>query len=334
MASHTGRTAKEDAIMDHDDPHPTPTRSGGGQGARLVIYAALAGNLAIAVTKFLAAWWTGSSAMLSEAIHSTVDTSNQALLLFGIWRARRPASPSHPFGHGMELYFWAFIVALLIFAIGGAISIHEGVRKLFAPEPVHDPWVNFIVLGLSIVFEALSFRVALRELRALHPGVSLLKAIRGSKDPGVFAVAIEDAAALLGLVIALGGLAAAYLLDQPAFDAAASILIGCVLVVAALGLAGETLSLMTGESAAREVLDAARRILSEDPRVNAVDEILSMHLGPNEILIGVGIDFHDDLSGAQIEAAARELSARLETIGPAVTRVYLRPVRRPDGPPA
>ena len=146
-------------------------------GSRKVIYAALAGNLAIAATKFAAAWWTGSSAMLSEAIHSSVDTCNQGLLLLGLKRATRPPSPSHPFGHGMEIYFWAFVVALMIFALGGAFSIYQGLHKIAAPEPIHDPWVNFAVLGASIAFEGLSFRVALRELRAVRPDVPLWQAV-------------------------------------------------------------------------------------------------------------------------------------------------------------
>ncbi|WP_046863618.1 cation diffusion facilitator family transporter [Microvirga massiliensis] len=299
-------------------------------GSRKVIYAALAGNLAIAATKFAAAWWTGSSAMLSEAIHSTVDTCNQGLLLLGLKRAARPPSPSHPFGHGMEIYFWAFVVALMIFALGGAFSIYQGLHKIAAPEPIHDPWINFAVLGASIVFEGLSFRVALRELRAVRPGVPLWQAVKGSKDPSVFSVAVEDAAALTGLVVALLGVGGAYLLDQPVLDGVASVAIGCVLVLAAAFLARETLSLMTGESASRTVLHCVDSIVTADPRVNRVEEVLSMHFGPDDILIALSIDFRDELNGAQIEEAARDLITALERADPSITRVFLRPVSRAD----
>jgi cation diffusion facilitator family transporter len=299
-------------------------------GSKKVIYAALAGNLAIAMTKFAAAGWTGSSAMLSEAIHSTVDTCNQGLMLLGLRRAARPPSRSHPFGYGMEIYFWAFVVALLIFALGGAISIYQGLHKIADPEPIHDAWVNFAVLGASILFEGLSFRVAVRELRALHPEVPVWSAVRGSKDPSIFAVAVEDAAALTGLVVALLGLAGAYALDRPVLDGVASVIIGGVLVLAAALLARETLSLMTGESASREVLVQARAIIGADPRVNTVEEVLTMHLGPNDILLAISVDFRDELNGAEVETAARDLTFALERSNPAITRVFLRPVRRPD----
>jgi cation diffusion facilitator family transporter len=296
-------------------------------GSRRVIYAALAGNLAIAVTKLAAGLWTGSSAMLSEAIHSAVDTGNQGLLLYGLKRAARPPDPRHPFGHGMELYFWAFVVALLIFALGGAVSVYEGVLKISEPEPIQDVWINFAVLGAAVVFEGLSFRIAWQELRKAHAGEGVWDAIRRSKDPGVFAVLVEDAAALAGLFIALIGLALAEWLDRPVFDGAASIAIGGLLVLASVFMANETRSLLTGESASRRVIDRARAILRGDPRVVMVEEVLSMHLGPSDILLAVTIDFRDDLPGGAIEAAAIELSAEIEHAVPEITRVFLRPRR-------
>src|ERR687885_955327 len=300
-------------------------------GSRRVIYAALAGNLAIAVTKLAAGLWTGSSAMLSEAIHSAVDTGNQGLLLYGLKRAARPPDPRHPFGHGMELYFWAFVVALLIFALGGAVSVYEGWRKILRPEPVQDAWANFLVLGAAGLFEGLSFRVAWRELRAMHAGEAPWDAIRRSKDPGIFAVLVEDAAALAGLLIALVGLALAAWLHVPLLDGAASIAIGVLLVLAAVFMANETRSLLTGESASPRVIGTARRILTEDARVVIVDELLSMHLGPNEVLLAITLDFRDDLSGGAIEVAAYELSAQIRRALPEVTRVFLRP-RHPPAP--
>lgn len=298
-------------------------------GSRVVILAALAGNLAIAATKFAAALWTGSSAMLSEAIHSSVDTGNQGLLLLGLRRAGRPPSPRHPFGHGMELYFWAFVVALMIFALGGAVSIYEGWRKIAEPHPVESAWINFLVLGASVLFESLSFRVALREFRRAHAGEPFWAAIRGSKDPGVFAVLLEDAAALAGLLIALTGLGLAEWLEMPALDGAASIGIGLLLVLAAAFLANETRSLLTGEAASPRLVAAVRSTLLADPRVASVEELLSMHLGPAEVLVAVTLDFRDDLPGGEVERAAAELTRRVESAHPEVTRMFLHPRRMP-----
>ncbi|MFC3694773.1 cation diffusion facilitator family transporter [Chenggangzhangella methanolivorans] len=299
------------------------------KGSKAVIYAALAANLGIAVAKFAAAAWTGSSAMLSEAVHSLVDTANQGLLLLGLKRAARPADVDHPFGHGMEVYFWAFVVALLIFALGGAVSIHQGWRKLWAPEEMHDPWINFAVLGVSIALEAYSFSVALKELRAVDAKGTTFAAIRRSKDPNVFAVLCEDAAALVGLVIALVGVGLAYLLEAPAFDALASIAIGVLLVLVAIFLARETLSLITGESASPEVRADVRRILGADARVVSVQEALTMHLGPTEVLLAASLDLRDDLDGAAAEVAVRELTAAIEAAHPEITRIFLRPIQTP-----
>ena len=292
-----------------------------------MILAALAGNLAIAATKLAAALYTGSSAMLSEAIHSAVDTGNQGLLLIGLRRAARPPTPRHPLGHGMELYFWAFVDALMIFALGGAVSVYEGWRKIVAPEPVESAWVNFLVLGASVVFEGLSFRVAFREFRRSHAGEPFWQAIRASKDPGVFAVLLEDAAALAGLSIALAGLGLAAWLDIPELDGAASIGIGLLLVLTAIFLANETRSLLTGEAASPRLIADVRAMLVADPRVKTVEELLTMHLGPAEVLMAVTIDLADELPGAGVEQAARELTRRIEDRHPEVTRIFLRPKR-------
>jgi cation diffusion facilitator family transporter len=294
--------------------------------SKKVVYAALAGNLAIAATKFAAALWTGSTAMLSEAVHSTVDSGNQLLLLLGLARAARPPTPRHPFGHGMELYFWAFVVALLVFALGGAFSIYEGWHKIAAPEPLERVWVNFVVLGASMVFEGLSFRIAWREFRAVHAGQSMWSAIRRSKDPSVFAVLLEDGAALIGLGLAAAGLGFAVWLDLPSLDGVASVGIGMLLILTSAILANETRSLLTGEAAAPSVVEDVRRLLCADPRVASVQEILSMHLGPSEILLGVTLDFHDTLSGGAMEAAAGELTHRVERAHPEITRLFLRPL--------
>ncbi|MGE0225853.1 MAG: cation diffusion facilitator family transporter [Acetobacteraceae bacterium] len=294
-------------------------------GSKLVIYAALGGNLAIAATKFAAALWTGSSAMLSEAIHSTVDTGNQGLLLYGVRRAAMPPDERHPFGHGMELYFWAFVVSLLVFSLGGAFSLYEGWHRIANPEPVGTVWVNFAVLGASALFEGISFRFAWKEFRRSRGDENLLSGIHRSKDPSVFSVLLEDGAALIGLSFAAIGLGLAVWLDMPALDGAASIAIGALLVLTATFMAYETRSLLTGESASPRVLRHVRSLLENDPRVASVKELLSMHLGPSEILLAITIDFRDNLSGDEVEQAALDLTHRVECDHPEVTRLFLRP---------
>jgi cation diffusion facilitator family transporter len=298
--------------------------TGTHNSSTLVIYAALAGNLAIAVTKFVAFALTGSSAMLTEAIHSSVDTGNQGLLLLGLARARKPPSETHPFGYGMEVYFWAFVVALLIFALGGAFSIYEGVLKIRRPEPIERAWINFLVIGLAMLFEGGSFLVAWKEFRVLTRGVPLLRAIRRSKDPSVFAVLLEDGAALAGLAIAALGVAGSAVFGIAWADGAASVAIGVLLVLVAIFLANETRSLLTGESASPRIVEAVREMLAADPRVDVVAEVLSMHLGPQEILLGVTLDFHDHLTAGEIEDAADDFAVRIRTIDPRVTRVFVR----------
>ncbi|MBI1179738.1 MAG: cation diffusion facilitator family transporter [Alphaproteobacteria bacterium] len=291
-----------------------------------VVFAALAGNLAIAATKFAAAWWTGSSAMLSEAIHSTVDTSNQGLLLLGRHRASRPADASHPFGYGMEMYFWAFIVALLIFSLGGAVSVYEGVHKLNHPHPVEHPAVNFAVLAVTVLIEGYTLRLAWKKLKQRFPGRSPWQALRSSKDPSVFAVLCEDAAAIIGLLCAAVGLGLAYFLDAPVFDGLGSIAIGAVLVGAAAVLARETLSLLTGEAASPEILREVRTVMARHPDVVEAPEILSMQLGPNEVMLAISIDFRNELDAESVEQVSRDLTSTLERAHPSIKRVYLRPI--------
>lgn len=298
-------------------------------GSRRPIYAALAGNMAVAAIKSAAAAWTGSTAMLSEAIHSAVDSGNQVLLLLGLSRAARPADSRHPFGYGMEYYFWTFVVALMIFALGGVVSIYEGAGKIAAPEPVQRVWVNLLVLAAAFLFEGGSLLVAWREFRRSQPDVPFWRAIRGSKDPGIFAVLLEDSTALAGLVVALAGLVLTLVLDDPIFDGVASIGVGCLLIAAAGMLANETRSLLIGESAAAPVVRQLRRIVEEDPRVERVVEILTMHLGPAEILLAMTVDFRDGLDRRETLLAIDELTGRLKDAQPRVTRVFLRP-----GPPA
>ncbi|SFJ51025.1 cation diffusion facilitator family transporter [Caulobacter sp. UNC279MFTsu5.1] len=289
-----------------------------------VVYAALAGNLAIAATKFAAFALTGSSAMLTEAIHSGVDTGNQGLLLLGLARARKPPSQTHPFGYGMEVYFWAFVVALLIFALGGAFSIYEGVLKIRRPEPIEQAWINFLVIGLAVLFEGGSFLVAWKEFKVVRKGAPFFRAIRRSKDPSIFAVLLEDGAALAGLAIAALGVAGSAMVGLPWADGAASAAIGVLLVGVAIFLANETRSLLTGESASPRIVEAVRAMLAADPRIDTVAEVLSMHLGPQEILLGVTLDFHDTLTAGEIEDAADDFAVRIRAIDERITRVFVR----------
>jgi cation diffusion facilitator family transporter len=301
-------------------------------GSRVAIYAAAGGNLAIAASKFTAYAFTGSSAMLTEGIHSLVDTGNQGLLLFGLRRAARPPSSGHPFGHGMELYFWAFVVALMIFALGGAVSIYEGILKVLRPEPMDRPWINFVVLGAAIVFEGASFTVANRENRRRNPRARFLTSVRSSKDPSLFAVLLEDAAALAGLTIALLGVTVAVAFDVPQADGLASIGIGLLLTGVAVFMATETLSLMTGEAAAPELVADVRRLLECDPRVVSAPEILSFHLGPEDILLGITIDLRDDLPAGDVGKVVNELSRAIREAHPSVRRLFVRPIEEAEPP--
>jgi cation diffusion facilitator family transporter len=297
--------------------------------SKLAVYAALAGNLAIAGVKLGAFFITGASAMLTEAIHSAVDTGNQALLLFGLHRAARPPDESHPFGYGMELYFWSFVVALLVFAVGGGVSIYEGAVKIAHPAQIENVWVNYIVLGAAIAFESASFFVAHREFRKDTANFkrSLFRSIRLSKDPSIFAILLEDGAALAGLAIALAGIAASQIFAFPMADGLASVGIGVLLVVVAVFLANETRSLLAGEAASPEVRRHIRALAAADPRVVSAPEVLTLHFGPHEILAAITIDFDDDIPGHAVEQAARELSAKIRKEIPAITRVFLRPLK-------
>ncbi|MFQ6016950.1 MAG: cation diffusion facilitator family transporter [Kiloniellaceae bacterium] len=292
-------------------------------GSKKVVIAALAGNTLIAVTKFLAAGFTGSSAMFSEAIHSTVDTGNQVLMLYGIHRAARPADAAYPFGYGREVFFWAFVVAILIFALGAGVSVYEGVAKISHPEPVAHPYVNYIVLALAMAFEAGAWWIAVKAFRTTKGRRGYLDAIRVSKDPTVFTVLMEDSAALLGLLIAFAGIALSDALDRPALDGLASILIGLILAAAAAILAYETKGLLIGEGAAPRVVAGVRRIVAAGRGIERINEVLTMHMGPRDVLLTLSLDFRDGLSSGQIEDAVSDLERRIKAAFPEITRVFI-----------
>lgn len=294
-----------------------------GHKNKRVIYAALAGNSAIAVMKIAAAMHTGSSAMLSESIHSIVDTGNQALLLYGIHRAARPADERHPFGYGRELYFWAFVVAILIFAVGAGVSIYEGIHKVQSPEPITNVAINYAVLSIAMLFEGAAWWVAYRALDSTRGNRSLFAAVRASKDPSVFTVLLEDTAAMLGLVAAFIGIALGQWLDIPELDGVASIVIGCILAGTAILLAQETKGLLIGEGADPEVVREISRVLTAHSAIDRVNEILSMHQGPDDILVNVSVEFRDGLEIGEVErhtaAIEREIKARI----PGARRVFI-----------
>jgi len=297
----------------------------GHGGSKRVIYAALAGNLAIALTKFAAAFFTGSSAMLSEGVHSLVDTGNGGLLLYGMHRAARPADRTHPLGHGRELYFWSFIVALLVFALGAGVSFYEGVVHIMAPEPVANAKVNYVVLGLSFLFEGSSWLVALKEFRQEKGKQGWLQAVQSSKDPSVYTVLFEDSAALLGLIVAFAGILAAELLDMPQLDGAASVGIALILGATAIFLARESKGLLIGEPASPEVQRQVLAIVQQDPAVQRANGVLTVHMGPREIVAGLSIEFEDHLTAPEIEACVERLEARLKKEMPEITRLFVKP---------
>lgn len=294
-------------------------------GSKKVIYAALAGNFLIAATKFIAAGITGSSAMLSEAIHSLVDTGNGGLLLYGLKRASRPPDRTHPFGHGREVYFWSFVVALMVFALGAGVSFYEGVVHIRHPEPIESPTVNFVVLGLSLLFEGYSWSVALKEFRQSKGDFGWWQAIRRSKDPSVYTVLFEDSAALLGLVMALAGISAALYWNIPELDGAASIGIAALLGATAVFLASESKGLLMGEAAAPDVQDRIMAIAAGDPAVGSANGLVTVHLGPDQIVAGLSIEFADDASVQEVEACVERLEARLKQEVPAVTGFFVKP---------
>ena len=294
-------------------------------GSRTVVYAALIGNFLIAVTKFVAAAFTGSSAMLSEGVHSLVDTGNELLLLYGLRRAAKPPDREHPFGHGRELYFWSFVVAVLIFALGAGVSIYEGVLHILEPEAIENPTVNYVVLGLSMLFEGGTWFVALREFNREKGELGYLAAIRESKDPTTFTVLIEDTVALLGLVIALIGISAAQILDRPELDGAASIGIGVLLAGVALFLARESKNLLIGEPALPVVQQAILLAAQADEDIRHVNGVSTAQLGPHVAIAMLSAEFEDHLQTPAIEACIERVEASVRERYPELVSIFVKP---------
>lgn len=296
-------------------------------GSTRVVVTALAGNGAIALAKFVAAGLSGSTAMLTEAIHSLVDTGDQLLLLVGQARGRRPPDETHPLGYGMETYFWSFVVALMVFGLGGMLSIYEGVRHILKPEPVMSPWISLGVLAVSAVFEGASFRIGYREYKRVVRGrpVRFWAFIRISKDPSLVAVLLEDSAALIGLALAAVGVAASSLFHVAWADGAASVAIGVLLAGVAFVLANETRSLIAGEAVAPIVMERLKETLDGITCITRLDEIATLHLGPGSILVALTLTFRPKATSATIEAAIVELTQCLRAADGRVAYVYVRP---------
>ncbi|MFS8138202.1 MAG: cation diffusion facilitator family transporter [Thermomonas sp.] len=297
--------------------------------SKKVVYAALAGNVAIAITKFVAAAFTGSSAMLSEGIHSLVDSANELLLLYGLKRAAKPADAKHPFGHGRELYFWSFMVALLVFALGALASIYQGVHHLQAPEAIRSPMVNYAVLGASMLFEGGSSWVAFKEFRAQKGSMGYIEAFKRSKDAITITVLLENVAALVGLAIAMIGIALAQWLRMPELDGVASIAIGLTLALTALVLARETKALLIGETARSHVGEAICRIAGEDEAIRTANGVLTVQMGPDQVVAALSAEFEDNLTTGEIESSIRRIEAQVRDHHPEVTSLFVKP-QTPD----
>jgi cation diffusion facilitator family transporter len=318
--------------LDADIKRDATTRLSGKRPSRSakVVYAAMAVNLGIAATKFLAAAVSGSSAMLSEAIHSVVDTGNQLLLLLGLRRSRRPPDEEHPFGHGKELYFWSLVVAVLWFGVGGGMALYEGVLQLLRPRPLEDPFWAYVVLAVAAVFESVSFTVATRELLRRRGPPQLWLRVRLSKDPAVFSTFLEDFAALLGLAVAFVGVYLGHRFRNPYFDGAASVIIGAIVSLVALTLVYETRGLLIGESASPKVVADIRKIAMSDRAVSDARTPLTMHLAPFDILLNLEVEFKKGISAdEQIEAVERIEKAIREKY-PSIKRIFIE-ARRPAG---
>lgn len=297
--------------------------------SRLILFAALAANLGIAVAKFVAAAVSGSSAMLTEGFHSVVDSLNQLLLLYGQKRASRPPDDRHPLGYGRELYFWSFVVAILIFSTGAGLSIYEGVRHIRHPEPMRTPWINYAVLAVSLLLEAASWAIAVREFSVAKGDQGWWEAVRRSKDPPSFIVLFEDSAAMFGLFVAGAGVSLSLATGDPRWDGAASVVIGLALAVVALALARESKDLLIGEPADPLLEAAVRAAVDRRPEVTGVNEITTIHIGPRNIFVGLSVDFEDRVPVGRVEAMIAEAETELRERWPSIRAIYIKPQAKP-----
>jgi len=296
-------------------------------GSKKVIIAALIGNALISITKFSAAVLTGSSAMMSEGIHSLVDTGNQILLLYGMKQADKPADENFPFGYGKEIYFWSFVVAILIFALGGGASVYQGIQHVMHPVEIVDPLINYLVLGFALLFEGAAWFIALREFRLSKGKWGYIEAVKRAKDPSVFVVLFEDSAAMLGLLVAFLGILLTQVTGILYLDGLASIIIGLILIGTAIWLAYETKGLLIGESANKPVVQGIRSILQTSTNIEVVNEVLTMHMGPNFILANISVDFTNSLSADEVEKCIVDIDRDIKNKYPLVQRIFIEAER-------
>lgn len=292
------------------------------QESKTAIFAAVIGNILIAVTKFIAAFFTGSSAMVSEGIHSLVDTGNGLLILYGVNQSVKPPDEEHPFGYGREVYFWSLIVAISIFAVGGGVSIYEGITHLKNPVQIENPVWNYAVLGFSFLFESISWYYGWLAFRKTRRGKSIITAIHVSKDPTSFTVLLEDSTALAGLIIAFLGVFLGHEFNLPFFDGIASIFIGLLLCFVALFLGYETKGLLIGEAVEKETLQGIRKIAEAEPKVEKVVKALTIYFGIKEVLLTLELEFSPDISATELRVAIRRIELAIKEKYPEITRVY------------
>jgi len=302
-----------------------------------MLWMALAANLGIAASKFVAAAITGSSAMLTEGVHSVVDSTNQLLLMWGRRQARKPPDKHHPFGYGRELYFWSFVVAVLVFALGAGVSIYEGIVHILAPEAAVSPLIAYAVLLVAFLLEGWSTLGAFTEFRTAKGELGWFEAIRRSKDPPTFIVLLENGAAMAGIVAAAVGVFLSQLTRNPVFDGAASILIGLILGLTALLLARESKGLLIGESADPELVEGLRALAVRQPGVVGVGHVLTVHSAPDQVTVMINVDFRDDMPAGEVERIVGATEREARSRWPQVRRLYVRPMqgaadeRDPDG---
>lgn len=286
---------------------------------------AFGANLGIAVAKFVAAAFTGSSAMLTEGIHSVVDSSNQLLLIWGRRQSRKPADAKHPFGYGRELYFWSFVVAVLVFALGAGVSVYEGVIHILEPEPAVSPLIAYAVLAVAFLLEGGSTLAAFREFRAAKGSLGWYEAVIRSKDPPAFIVLLENGAAMAGIVVAAIGVALSQVTGNPVFDGAASIVIGLILGLTAWVLAVESKALLIGEAADEELIQSIRAAAARQPRIVGIGHILTVHTSPDQITVVMSADFEDGISAGAVERIILDVETEVGQLWPDVKRLYIRP---------
>lgn len=290
-----------------------------------VIYIALLGNLIIAVAKFIGAFVTSSAAMLSEAVHSVVDTLNEILLLYGLKKSQQPPDEEHPFGYGRELYFWSFIVALLVFALGAVVSIYQGIHHIFEPEPISSPFINYVILVVAFLCEGFSWLTALKGFRKYKGNMGYFEAFRKSKDPTTFTVLFEDSAALVGLVIAFLGVFLSHYFHAPTLDGIASILIGCILAIVAFLMARETKGLLMGESADPALPKHILELVQQDHAVLYANGVLTQQMGAHQVIASLSLEFKDNLTSDEIEACVNRLETRVKHLHPEIVGLFIKP---------